>query len=310
MKRKIVKQGNQALTITLPSSWAKRYGVKPKGEIEVEEFGSKLIINSSCQTQVMNAVLDVINVPKELIQRYLVGAYKKGSDEIEVHFSAECIVLDTSEVMQSIDIIQRVVNDFLIGMEIVEHKDNYCKIKQISSISANEFDLVLRRNFYLLISLSEMAYEAVKKNRIEYRLIKNIHNNIEKFVNYAIRILNKRGYDEKTATFYYLLTEIEEISDAYTYAMRELSRDKIRVDSRVLDVFQKVNESLRTFYEFFYNAKKEKAVSIIRSRRQVASRIAELMKTPGIANAVLLSQLFQIDGRLLNLVETRMSMME
>ena len=46
MRRKIVKQGNSALTLTLPSSWTKRFEIKPGDEVEVIDEKDFLKITS------------------------------------------------------------------------------------------------------------------------------------------------------------------------------------------------------------------------------------------------------------------------
>ncbi len=46
MKRKIIKQGNDTLTITLPRMWCDKFGVKAGDEVNVEENDNSLIWNS------------------------------------------------------------------------------------------------------------------------------------------------------------------------------------------------------------------------------------------------------------------------
>jgi len=44
MKRKIIKQGHNTLTITLPSEWVKKLNLNAGDEIEVYERDSGLVI--------------------------------------------------------------------------------------------------------------------------------------------------------------------------------------------------------------------------------------------------------------------------
>src|SRR3989344_5348913 len=46
MKRKLVRQGGSAMTITLPSDWVKRFKLEGGDEIDLEEQQGKLIIST------------------------------------------------------------------------------------------------------------------------------------------------------------------------------------------------------------------------------------------------------------------------
>ena len=45
MKRKIIKQGHNTLTVTLPSDWVKKLNLKSGDEIDVLENENSLILN-------------------------------------------------------------------------------------------------------------------------------------------------------------------------------------------------------------------------------------------------------------------------
>ena len=46
MKRKINRVGYSTLTVSLPSKWAKQYGLKPGDEVEISEDGRTLRIEA------------------------------------------------------------------------------------------------------------------------------------------------------------------------------------------------------------------------------------------------------------------------
>jgi phosphate uptake regulator len=308
MKRKLIKQGLRSVTVSLPNKWVERFGLKPKDEIELVEQGNKLILNSNSEAHNKKASLHIEGLPKAIVHRYLVSAYKKGCDEIELHFSPEIPSLRQKKKLNAMEYIQEVVNQRLIGVEIVEQSNKRCLIKQISKISTEDFNIILKRIFYLTLALSEAALDCVANKRLNYFLIKNQHDNIEKFVNYAIRILNKRGLDHKTATYFYLLTELEEISDTYTYIVRDYVLENRKVHDKAINVFEQINEAFRTFYEFFYSFDPKKAVKILENRRSMFDKINLMIKTEGIDSNLLLSRLAVVAIRVQNLVEARVGM--
>ena len=49
MERKLVQQGNNALTVTLPSTWLKKYNLKAKDVVELEEAGRAIMVTTKRQ---------------------------------------------------------------------------------------------------------------------------------------------------------------------------------------------------------------------------------------------------------------------
>jgi hypothetical protein len=157
--------------------------------------------------------------------------------------------------------------------------------------------------------MSDTVLEMIKKEKIDYGMIKGMHDNIEKFVNYAIRILNKKGADEKSQALYYIITELEEISDKYTFLMKQLNMEKeLVIDKSAVELLAHVNKSLQKFHDFFYDCKMDNAMEIIKDRRYVSDESCRLIRKAGIKNNIMFGQLFAIETRILNLLEARIGM--
>ena len=90
--------------------------------------------------------------------------------------------------------VQGLVDRF-IGMGIIETGKSYCIIKEMGESSIKEFDHSLRRIFLVILQMFDRVIEATKKDEIkDSSLCKEIHTidlNIDKFVDYCSRILNK-----------------------------------------------------------------------------------------------------------------------
>jgi phosphate uptake regulator len=308
MKRKVISQGKQALTISLPRKWTEMYNVKPKDELDVEEKGRQLIIQTSAEFAPKIESLDLQDMSTEILHRYLIAAYKKGADEIAIKFSPKTMRTKTGEMQSTIAYIQRMVQERLIGLEIVEQKDNVCKIKQITHIAPEDFDVILRRIFLLVISLTEDVFQMINSKSRDYELVKAKHDQIEKFVNYAIRILNKRGFDENTGPYYIIITQLEEISDVYSFVTRDIVQENRKYDEKTVGTMEATNTAIRAFYEFHYTPDNEKAKSIMKMRHELLQRGNALVNTKNTDAAVFLSRLNLVAVILLNLVEARLGM--
>ena len=62
MKRKLVKQGMNALTLTLPSSWIKSNNLMPKDEVDLIEVDHSLIISTEKKQAVKEIAVDIRNI--------------------------------------------------------------------------------------------------------------------------------------------------------------------------------------------------------------------------------------------------------
>jgi phosphate uptake regulator len=309
MKRKLIKQGQRSVTVSLPNKWVERYGLKPKDEIELVEQGSQIVIRTDSETRNHKISLDVRGMPSRVIERYLIAAYKTGADEIEVRFSDEAEELAKHVMLPTIQVIQDSVNDFLIGVDIVELKQDYCKIKQISHIAPEDFQIILRRIFLLIMSQGENALlSALRKGSVE--IVKGQHNNIERLANYSTRMLNKQPLSKNTQHYYLIIQQLEEISDVYFHTVAEADRDKTILTEKVAEMFEKVNGVVRTFYEFFYGLDSWKGAKVYIDRRIIFEDVERLKRTGDAKNNTLLSRLAVILIILFNLVEARISMLE
>ncbi len=77
MKRKIIKQGHNTLTITLPSEWVKKLNLSAGNEIEIYENSGSLIINGKQNNGHKSAVIDITELSVPMIWRFFQSAYNE-----------------------------------------------------------------------------------------------------------------------------------------------------------------------------------------------------------------------------------------
>ena len=211
MKRKVIKQGHNTLTITLPSEWVKKLNIQSGDEIDLIESENSLVLNGKENGQERKITLDITSFNIPLLWRFFQGAYRSGNDEIKVLFDPNkkegedayhfyTSQFDYSKLGEKIPpkpplaVIQSVVDRF-IGMGIIETGKNYCVIKEMGESSVKEFDNSLRRIFLVVLQMFDRIIEAIEKNEIgDPSFCKEIHTidlNVDRFVDYCCRILNK-----------------------------------------------------------------------------------------------------------------------
>lgn len=243
MRRKVVKHGTATLTISLPSKWVKRFGVKAGDELDVVENNQILTISTD-----KNAALDKTEIDLDKLglfnKNFLSNIYQMGYDEVKITYD-------------SVDTYQEIVNRLsnCIGFEIINQGERYCEIKSIAEISHTEFDKVLSRTFLILLSMSRDCLEAIRGKQFsrlaEIRAMEAVNN---KLTDYCRRILNKKGYKDpkKTTALYSVVHDLEKIADDYKHICDLLKHRTKPVSKDIIGLFEDVHEFLDTFYHLYY----------------------------------------------------------
>lgn len=278
-KRRVIKQGNNTLTVTLPKDWTSQFNIQAGDELTVLQRDRSLVLDSEKLETDSKVEIDVSNLSLPLILRYIVSAYRSGYDEIRVIYGKENVkktqrwsytsnynyMFGERTELDRLDAVQIIVNG-LIGVAIIDQKESYCVIKELSKTSYKEFDAAIRRMFLLLLSMAEECNTAIKSKDYEsLHKLNNIDYNINNFNNFALRVLNKKGYEKfgKTSTMYSLLFLLEMVGDEYKKLGSHLKEFK-KIGKEIRENFDLQYNQLRRVYEMFYGFSKEKCEEIFK----------------------------------------------
>jgi phosphate uptake regulator len=295
MLRKIVKQGNAALTLTLPSSWAKKFSLKAGDEVDVLEEKNFLKISTE-KSGDKSIEINLEKLNHALIWTYIIAAYRKGYDIIKLKFNKP-----------QLKVIQNVV-DALLGSAIIEQSSESCSIKDLSAFpNEKEFHNLQRRIFYLLEEISESSYNALlKKNKQELKEIEFHDYSINKFSNFCLRVINKKGLEPALE---YIIAELENLGDEYAKLSLDLSEAKsLSIGKNIMDIFQDINQLFIRFHKLYYSFNDEGVNEIVEEKNRINSKINSISpKTQ--AETILLFHLSKIIHLITNIGE-RMIMMK
>ena len=241
MKRKINRVGYSTLTVSLPSKWAKQYGLKPGDEVEISEDGRTLRIEAKKGSNKRQAVFDVSGLSPRLIDRLVIWSYIKGYDEVKIKFS-------TPETMS---IISNKVQE-LFGFEVTERKSNQCTLQMITEQFEFDFEAAFRKAFLLVSGMGEDClsfYKDRKNQELKEMYLRDFE--VNKYCHFCLRELNKQfvsGLD--TYALFYLVLIIEDVGDDY----KELSTDlaEIGFDSSIAQLLNELLKTIKVCYQFFY----------------------------------------------------------
>ncbi|MFH1506127.1 MAG: AbrB/MazE/SpoVT family DNA-binding domain-containing protein [archaeon] len=280
MKRKVIKQGHNTLTVTLPTKWAKKQGIEAGDEIDLLEKDSSLVISGKPILEKTVKELDVKGMSIPVLWRSIISAYRAGYDEIKIYFDPpkgkKNIYTDFGYnnlkwlfpkgmlQLSQIEAAQALIGR-LIGMEIVDQKGKYCIAKEMGETTYSEFDDALRRIFLLLISIAEEVYEGYKNRKMT--MLKSsllIDSTIDRFEDFCLRVLNKKGYSDpkKTSTMYALIFLLEMVGDEYKKIAMHVLNTKEKPSKLMFKEFEVQQNQLKRFYKFFYSYSKDAANEI------------------------------------------------
>ena len=93
MKRKLVKQGLRALTVTIPSSWIEKNNLMPGDEVDLIETDDSLTISTEKKQPIKEITVDVSGLLPRLADRFMARSYQKGYDKITIKFDEPELML-------------------------------------------------------------------------------------------------------------------------------------------------------------------------------------------------------------------------
>jgi len=268
IKRKIVLHGPSTLTVSLPASWVKKFDIKKGDELNLEEFGKELRISTEKAFDLEKKQITIKDL-KRLGKSYLTSSYRQGYSEIDLNY-------DNSNY---ISIIQDILSKEITGFEIIKQSSNSCLIKDLTGNNQGEFDNVLRRIWLLLIDLSKASLNAFRKRDVAR--LKDMYlmdYSINKFSNYCLRLLIKKGHVDfkKTPLYYHLIKNLEETADNYKDLCTFYSGNIKKIDDDLIIIFTRINEHLNEIYQLFYKYDEQKMENLFRKTKLTYNKRASL----------------------------------
>ncbi len=328
VKRKIIKQGHNTMTITLPTKWVKQFFLSPGKEIDLIEKEKGLFLTTekiSGESKKIEIDLSGKDIPT--IWKYFMGIYREGYDEILVKFDPQCRLeyphkfyvkrrLDLRDkkpilTKEISEVIQHFVNRF-IGLEIIGHGKGFVLIKEMGEITNKEFDNSLRRVFLLVQQMAEEVAEAIKTDNTKMlNHLQDVDINLDKFHDFCIRILNKIGCKNTTKTSLYFSTlyllELlgDELKNISLHLINDFPKTKLK---NIKKLAESVKEEFNKYYELFYKFDEEKINELSRIDREIYIHVPEMYKKASEEEKEVFHHLRMI-GRYINaLIELRIEM--
>lgn len=242
MKRKLVKQGAATMMISLPSKWIKANKLEKGDEINLEEKGKELIINTEKTTKEKKEIIIKINEEnKHDIKNILTHLYRKGFDKVTI----ENI---NPELLKEI----RVITNLLLGFELTEKTSAKCVIENISEPLEQKYDIMLKKVFLIIKETQDIILNDFEKEKFNINEIEETRNQQDKFILFCRRLLTKQN-PENIFLEWELLTFLMHIQHAYFYLYKYASENKIKTDKEITNLLKELKSYFSLFEDAYYN---------------------------------------------------------
>ncbi len=284
MKRKIIKLGQATYVMSLPSAWIRKFDLKQGDYLEVEEAERTLVVASEKQVKNAAVKFDLRKVNSDLIESFILGAYRQGYDEIELIHEPQCAGYKSKDKLSTLNLIQEIVNINLIGTEIIEQSQQRTVIRDLGGTSEDNAENVFQRALYLLKALAADCFEALAKKDIAVlESMEQRQRNIKKFLLYYERLVNKKTLSkEKSSVTIQLVSRIEEISGSYKHLAAETLRKRSFYNPSTLDILKEINVSLFTMVSLCLEFNQIKYYEFLLDREKIWEKIYNPPSVKGI----------------------------
>jgi phosphate uptake regulator len=327
MIRKIIKQGHNTLTMTLPAEWVKRFNLKAGSEIDLIERDNGLFISTQRNNDKKKTEFDISNMDIPTAWKYFMATYREGYDEVRVKFDPDMKfenpykfftkhrldlrIKKEKEKKPIFGALQGFVNRF-IGWEIVDHGNDYILIKEMGELTSREFDNSLRKIFFLIQGMAEETLESIEKDNT--KALEHIHDvdvNLDKFHDFCIRILNKTGHKDpkKSELLFSTLFLLELVGDEFKNISVHLIQDFIgKKFSHLKDLASAVKKSFDSYQGLFYKFEPEKINEISKIDSETYFNVPQMYKKANEEEKEIFHHLRIIGRHINSLLELRIEM--
>jgi phosphate uptake regulator len=260
-KRKINRVGTSTLTVSLPSRWAKQYGLKAGEEVEVKEEGPQLVIGTSKAFSTPKKVSIHLKAGEPFRRRYLNVMYRDGYDEIEL----------TSEEPIDRDYLKKAISE-LLGFELVESSPKRIVVRNVATPNESEFDNIFRRLFLLNVSMARSILDDIKAQQYtHFKEVAELEYTSNKLCYFCQRVLMKHDLKDRAMTLnmYRFASELEQMADHLKRICRTLSEEKTKLSKPVINAYENCLELLEQLYDTFYKMDTQK-VTVVAKKQEAA----------------------------------------
>lgn len=244
MKRRIIKQANQAYTITLPVEWVRKHKLEAGSELDLSISEKSLIISTSSEVEVKSITLNIDKWQGRNIRNHILALYAGGIDEIKIN-SDQDISREITAALNNV-----------IGFALVSRENNLYIIKDLNS-RYQHLDEIFKRVFQMVLLFYDSAIKDIFGEEIEeLESLKLRDIEVNKFCLYLERAINKGSYQDniKGRTLFTYSFALEKIGDEIERFWKDNIKFKPKKPEKLREMAEISKEGLSKAFDSYYRS--------------------------------------------------------
>ncbi|MBM3247144.1 phosphate uptake regulator PhoU [Candidatus Pacearchaeota archaeon] len=269
VKRKVIKQANQAYTITLPIEWVRQNNITKDSEVEIDFSEKSLIVTNKGRTEIKKSKIEFnsLNLRKLAVQ--IKALYARGIDEIEI-ISKENLT----------PLIYGILEE-TIGFALVSNNKDSFIIKDIGGTNYSDLDEIFKRVFQMVLLAYESAFKDIfGKQKETMPSLDARDKEINKFCTFLERAISKMSYPDQVNSrvlFAYSFA-LEKIGDEIHRLWRTNIKYGIKTTEGVKNLVELSNQGLSLSFDIYYHPNTENVDKLFSIRNEVREKSMNLFK--------------------------------
>ena len=242
MRRKVIQQGPSTLMVSLPSKWVKENNVKKGDEITLDVTNNQLVLYTEQKQEKKTEVR--IDRREEYLDRILMNKYRQGYNEVIVYYKDPDVIDDIKGTLR-----------YLLGFEIVDQTAASCTIKNISEGSDENYEVMFRRLFQIMLTMAESCLEyAETKDDKKRKAAIDLRETLIKLEQFNLRLINKETSFslQKKSLEYFYVWNIATFGKIWASFARKPLSENPTFSKEDISFLKEVVQYTRDFYSTFY----------------------------------------------------------
>ncbi|MBN2566753.1 AbrB/MazE/SpoVT family DNA-binding domain-containing protein [Candidatus Woesearchaeota archaeon] len=180
MRRRLIRQGQTTLMVSIPARWAKARNLGKGAEVEIAEKEGDLIISAEGKDIKREAAFSLASAQETSVRTAVTNAYRLGFDRVTIDLTGET----------QFPIVQKTVRDLLPGFDVVSHGEGRCIIENITEPSAERADAVFRKILYSIEEIYSLVRRHLQGSDVTAGILE-VEATIQRYDNFCRRIASK-----------------------------------------------------------------------------------------------------------------------
>ncbi len=291
MKRKINRVGQNTLTVSLPSKWAKEKELQQGDEIELTELPEGLLLQQEGKSRESKRIsINIDHFAYYSLSRYLTVLYRAGYDKITlIHNKHETFNDKKGKYLKTQDVIKKLVNRF-VGSEIISQTSSKTEIECLVTEKQQDLNKIQKRIYFLIKETFSEILNAVNEDYATFHdSIYSHHDHIAKFINYYLRelIASDTPAAEKHMS-YSLYMIIDKLIDKIRHISEKIHEYGCskKIHNHLGQIFEIISDQFLSLY------KQEYTRDLVKKRYNLVKKIEKEKYTPSELQVISEAKIF------------------